>query len=232
MSSDDQDIWYRLGYALERLRDAPRSLPALETLKSGGGASKKARGSGNPDGSPSDAPRNDDSGNLPARLIDQGARALGARLLSVLPSRGRARLLDLLASAAAGTAATVIAEVLASLTPSERDLPLNTDELAVALSGGAGRGLAYAGVIEPRIPGPAFVAGIVYGTAEYVTASWGGIPALLGSASPHRKVPLLSEIVEVDEREADPFFQHLVFGLALALLYDALRPKRGTTEEE
>lgn len=231
MSSDDQDIWYRLGYTLERLRDAPKSLPALETLKPGGGASKKARSSDNPGGSGSDDP-DDDSGNLPARLIDQGGRALGARLLSVLPSHGRARLLDLLASAVAGTAATVISEVLASLVTSKKDLSLEMDPLAVTLSGGAGRGLAYAGVIEPRLPGPAFVAGFIYGTAEYVTASWGGIPGLLGSASPHRKVPLLSDIVEADERESDPYLQHLAFGLALALLYDALRPKRGTTEDE
>ena len=232
MSSDDQDIWYRLGYLLERLREAPSSLSALETLKPGGGASGKASSSGNPGGSRSDDSGNDDSGNLPARLLDRGARALGSRLLSALPPRGRARLLDLLASALAGTAATVLAEVLASLTTAERDLPLEMDELAVTLTGGAGRGLAYAGVIEPRIPGPAFLAGFIYGTAEYVTASWGGVPALLGSASPHRKIPFLSDIVEADERDADPFLQHLVFGLALALLYDALRPKRGTTEEE
>ncbi|MDX1567766.1 MAG: hypothetical protein R3223_08185, partial [Longimicrobiales bacterium] len=162
MSSDDQDIWYRLGYLLERLREAPSSLSALETLKPGGGASGKDASSGNPG--------NDDSGNLPARLLDQGARALGSRLLSVLPTRGRARLLDLLASAVAGTAATVLAEVLASLTTSDRDLPLEMDKLAVTLTGGAGRGLAYAGVIEPRIPGPAFLVGFLYGTAEYVTA--------------------------------------------------------------
>lgn len=230
MSSDDQDIWYRLGYALERLRDVPSSVPGLETLKSVGGASKEGRssgGSGNPDGD-----RDGSSGNLPARLMDQGARALGSRILSVLPSRRRARLLDLLASAVAGTAATVIAEVVGSALSSEKDLPLEMDELAATLSGGAGRGLAYAAVVEPRIPGPAFVAGFIFGTVEYVTASWGGVPALLGSASPHRKIPLLSEILEADDREEDPFLEHLAFGLALAFLYDALRPKRGTAEEE
>lgn len=232
MSSEDQDIWYRLGYALERVRDVPRAVPGLETLKDLGGASSEARSSSRSGGRGSGDEDHGNPGNLPARLLEQGARSAGNRLLSALPARGRVRLLELLASAVAGSAATVIVEVAGSLLRSDKELSLDPDHLATTLSGGAGRGLAYAGVVEPRVPGPAFLAGFLYGTAEYLTASWGGIPTLLGSAAPHRKVPLLSEILEADDRAEDLFLEHLLFGLALALLYDGLRPNRGTTDDE
>lgn len=232
MSSEDQDIWYRLGYALERVRDAPRAVPGLETLKHLGGASSGGRSSSESRGHGSGDGNHGNPGNLPARLLEEGARSLGSRIVSVLPARGRVRLLELLASAVAGSAATVVAEMVGTLLLSDKVISLEPDDLAVSLSGGAGRGLAYAGVVEPRIPGPAFLAGFLFGTAEYLTASWGGIPAVLGSASPHRKVPLLSEILESDDRVEDPYLQHLAFGLALALFYEALRPKSGTTDEE
>ena len=232
MISDDQDIWYRLGYALERVREVPSSVPGLETLEGLGGASTGERSGGRKGRARSGDGGAENPDNLPARLLDQGVRALGNRVLAALPSRSRTRLLDFLAAAVSGVAATVLAEVVGTLLSSAKELPPEADELALTLSGGVGRGLAYAGVVEPRIPGPAFVAGFLYGTAEYMTASWGGIPSLLGSAAPHRKVPLLSEILEADDRAGDPYLEHLIFGLALALLYDSLRPKRGTTDEE
>lgn len=232
MSSDEEDIWYRLGYALERMRDAPRAVPGLETLQRLGGASSRGRSPSGGGERRSGDDGDGNPGNAPARLLEKGARSAGNRLLAALPTRGRVRLLELLAAAVAGSAATVITEVAAALIRSEEGLSLDPNDLAVTLSGGVGRGLAYAGVVEPRVPGPAFVAGFVYGTAEYLTASWGGVPTLLGSASPHRKVPLLADLLEADDREEDPFLEHLVFGLALALLYDGLRPNRGITDDE
>lgn len=241
MSSDSDDIWYQLGYALERLRSAPRDLPGLEALKQVGGASgRRRRRWRSPESrrrGGDEAPGRDRTAHHGAsdvildRLLSVGTRSLGSRLLMVLPLRKRAGFVGLLASAACGSAAAVVAEVFGAIVGPGKRLSLDTDELTVTLLAGAGRGITYAGVVEPRVPGPAFLAGVVYGTAEHYTAAWGGLPSLLGSAAPHRRVPFLAEVLEGEERDGVTFTEHLVFGVALSIFYESLRPKRGITDE-
>ena len=81
------------------------------------------------------------------------------------------------------------------------------------------RGLLYGALVEPRLPGPALVRGTLYGTLEYLVSPWGGLTALAGPGAPHRRIPLLASLFDDYQRSDDSFADHLVFGVALALLY-------------
>lgn len=252
MHSQEDDIWYRIGYALERVRRAPGSLPALETLLAAGGASgdrSSARSSGEPSGGrSSERSRREAPGDNPGHgsrsrpasgardalvqaLAAGGARSLAGRLLRIWSPRERVGIVKLMTAGASGAAAALLTELVTPLTrPGSGETP-GGEELALSVLEGVGRGLTYGGVVEPRLPGPAYLLGFVYGTAEYVAASWGGLPSLLRSASPHGKIPYLSGLLEPSEDEDRIYLEYVVFGLTLALLYDAVREKRGIDEE-
>ncbi|NIP59368.1 MAG: hypothetical protein GWM92_13610 [Gemmatimonadetes bacterium] len=131
-----------------------------------------------------------------------------------------------------GVGAALLVELLRPLTEDEDSAAALDGELAEALLSGAGRGLLYGGVVEPRIPGPPLVRGAVYGVTEYMLSPWGGLPRVLGPVSPHRRIPLVSDLVEPDQEGFRTFVDHLLFGVTLALLYGALPPRRGTRNEE
>lgn len=225
MDSGDDDIWYQVGYVLERVRGAPRKLPALETLQRSRGASGTGGSSGNP-GHGKDDPV--------AGLASTVLRSLGTRVLGLWPSRGSPGVLGLAAAAGSGAAAALLTDLVRPLLRSARDGSVADapDRGSSALEG-VGRGLTYAALVRPRVPGPAFLAGFLYGTVEYVASPWGGLPRLLRAGSPHGRLPLASELLEPDpELDAD-YLEHLAFGLALALLYDLVHDaNRGIREEE
>jgi hypothetical protein len=87
------------------------------------------------------------------------------------------------------------------------------------LLSGAGRGLLYAAIVEPRVPGHPILRGTTYSALEYALTPWGGLEGLTGTAAPHRKIPVLSVLLQ-NRGEEEQFLEHLAFGIALALLYD------------
>lgn len=240
MTSDRDDLWYRIGFALERLRSASERLPGIEGHEADRdaprrrGRSRAAEGRG-PDASASNPAggqaSGDDGADLLQALLSAGTRSAAGRLLSLLPGQRRASLLDLLAAGACGSAAAILVEVGRPLFRSGVPFRLDGPDVASSVLAGAGKGLAYGGVVEPRVPGPAFLLGFLYGSAEYAAASHGGIQALLGRASPHRRLPIPSHLLESPEDDETGYLEHVAFGIALALLYDSVR-KRGTVEEE
>ena len=120
---------------------------------------------------------------------------------------------------AAGAAASFLAELTRpaiSGTPAETDLE---EELTDLLLSGAGRGLLYAAIVEPRVPGHPLLRGTTYAALEYALTPWGGLEGLTGTAAPHRKIPVLSVLLQ-NRGEEEQFLEHLAFGIALALLYD------------
>jgi hypothetical protein len=83
---------------------------------------------------------------------------------------------------------------------------------------GAGRGLLYAALVEPRIPGHPIVQGAAYAGLEYLLMPWGGLGELAGSKAPQGKIPALSVLLK-DRGADEQLVEHIAYGVALALLY-------------
>lgn len=219
MHSDD-DLWYRLGYATERARSrTPDLAGALERL---------APSRDTPAGRAGE----DEDRHVAQALLLGGAGALGSRLLKLWPARRRPGAMALAAAGASGAAAALLVELLEPLLRGELRPPTPDADLASSVLAGTGRGLAYGAVVEPRLPGPDLIRGFVFGTLEYMVAPWGGLPGLLGSGSPHRKLPLVSHLLEPERKDDAAYLDFLLFGVSVALLYGLAVEKSGTVEEE
>ena len=231
--SDTESIWFRLGYALEKARQEP---PAR--LRGIGERQDAGRRSAS-----KDAPRNDgrqregdsDRGREDAldALLTTGAGALAAQLLGLLPARRRPGPLSLLRAGAAGAGAALLRELVDPLLHGRLRIPRLGPEVGEALLAGAARGLLYASLLEPRLPGPALARGVLYGSAEYAVSPWGGLPRILGDRAPHKRIPFMSGLFEDYALGEDTWSDHLVFGLALAILYgsEPARARSGIAEE-
>lgn len=103
--------------------------------------------------------------------------------------------------------------------------------LADRLVSGTARGLVYGAIAEPRLPGPPVLRGVAYGTAEFLLSPLGGVGKLLGNQAPYRRIPLLRLLVEDSPAMEDGYVEHLVFGLALALMAGETRTVRLIEQE-
>ena len=90
--------------------------------------------------------------------------------------------------------------------------------MAIHLLNGAALGEVYA-LAEPRLPGPAWVKGLIFGQL-FLLAVWSGAPLV------DRYHPLVKRGELPKLNRPLPFAQnvsrHLVFGVALALLYKGI----------
>ncbi len=196
----NEDLWYRLGYALETAR---ARLPAVK------GVVKERL----------PLPLDDASHKLLDAFLTVGAGTFLTRILSVWPGRRRPGLLGLVRAGAAGAAAAFLAEMLRPILTAEEQQGSLEEEITDILLSGAGRGLLYAAIVEPRIPGPPALRGSAYGALEYALTPWGGLEELAGKAAPQRKIPVLSVLLQGRGGD-EPFLTHLAFGILLALLYE------------
>lgn len=205
------DLWYRIGFALEtaRQRIPPSPAPAGKLLKK----SLKKRRKGKP------APLDEASHKLLEAILSVGAGTVLTRLLAFWPGRRSPGLLGLGRAGAAGAAAAFLAELLRPALTGAKSQSSIEDDITDILLSGAGRGLLYAAIVEPRIPGHSIIQGSTYGALEWALSPWGGLEELAGSAAPHRKIPILSVLLQGRKEEED-FLEHLAFGIALALLYE------------
>ncbi len=92
-------------------------------------------------------------------------------------------------------------------------------DLADELLAGAGRGLIYAALLDPCLPGPPPLRGALVGTADYLTAPLGGLFARMQEFSPVRRVPVISALLDVGSVRDDPFRFFLLEGVLLGLIY-------------
>lgn len=195
----DDDFWFRLGYAAER---------ALGRVSPG---EKKPR-----------QPRRKEArepavGEAAGRLIAAGAGTSVVRLLERWGGRGRPGPLSLIRAAGAGAAAALLVEVARPLL-TRQELSLDGDLIRELLSG-AGAGLVYAALVEPRVPGPPLFRGAVYGTVEYLISPWGGLGDVLGPLTPQKRLPLVGALLEDGDHPRTSWVEQLAFAVALAELY-------------
>jgi hypothetical protein len=194
-----ENLWYRMGYALEKTKNR---LPA-------------AKG----DGGKKPSPVDDVSHKVLDALLTVGAGSVLTRALSLWPSRKGPGLFRLFRAGAAGAAAAFLAELARPVLTGKKTETALEEELTDILLAGAGRGLLYAALVEPRIPAPPILQGAAYGSLEYALRPWGGLGELAGSKAPHGKIPALQVLLK--DRGADEHLvEHVAFGVALALLYD------------
>jgi hypothetical protein len=231
---DDQSVWYRLGYTMEKAREqAPRLAerageqvgrrtrsprlrsPAERQVDEAVGAEIDPPAGGallpgfSPTGEPWDA------------VLTAAAAALAGKLLDTLPRRRKTGVFSLVRAGAAGAGAALLRELLRPLiTGQPRDQPLAESARGVALAGAA-RGFIYGGLIDPRVPGPPIVRGAAYGLIEHLVSPWGGLTEIAGARAPHRTIPFLADLFEDFEPSDDTLVDHLVFGIALAAIYGA-----------
>lgn len=198
-----EDLWYRVGYALEKVRDR---LPPPSHESAG----KR---------SPSNTTSHDVSNKVIDAVLAVGAGSLFTRVFSLLPHRRTPGLFNLLRAGTAGAAAAFLAELVRpALTGKTPHTPME-EALTDILFTGAGRGLLYAALVEPRIPAPAILQGAAYGGLEYALTPWGGLGEVAGSKAPQGKIPALSVLLK-DRGTDEQLVEHIAFGVALALLYD------------
>ena len=224
-----ENLWYHMGYALETARSrlpAPKEdgqgkpSPAGEVshdAASHGAVSHDAASHGAL--SLDAVSQGDLSQKVLGALLTVGAGSVLTRVLAHWPSRRGPGLFRLFRAGAAGAAAAFLAELARPvITGKKRETALE-EEFTDILLAGAGRGLLYAALVEPRIPGPPLLQGAAYGGLEYALMPWGGLGELAGSKAPQGKIPALSLLLK-DRGADEQLVEHVAFGVALALLYD------------
>lgn len=220
--SSDSSLWFRLGYALERTRQAPATgARKLAKLRERRPAEAKPRLVP----SPADWPSGE-------QLVASGAVALAAKALDAWRPRHKTGAKDLLKAGLAGAAAAVAVEAVRPLLEGRAELPQLDRSTLERILVGAGQGLVYGAVVEPRLPGPAVVKGALYGSAEYAVDPMGGMARLLGSQAPLRRVPLLGPLLDGLTPHDRSYVEHVAFGIAVALIYGSSASSNGMRDEE
>lgn len=217
---DQNNVWYYLGYALERARERlPRAdrLRALEERQGDRrvGAARRSR--------PGQWPphRNSPTGEPWEAVLAVAATALLGRALGTMSRKRKPEVVRLLRAGAAGVGAALLRELFRSLGPGERPRPPLVQLVQDAALTGTTRGLVYGALVEPLLHGPPVIRGTAYGSLEYVVSPWGGLTRLVGAHAPHRKVPFLADLLDDLGPSDDTLIDHVLFGVALALLYGA-----------
>jgi hypothetical protein len=202
MANSDRSPWYRLGQALGGAGNL------LSTF-----TSNPSRGSEDPES----GKRGGRGGNVPSPLTGTLAGAAGTVLFTALErwlGKRRPPFRKLLRGAVAGAGAAGIVTAARALLDEDDDLDLLDELLA-----GAGKGVIYAALLEPFIPGPPVLRGSLAGSVDYLASPAGGVFSRLQSLSPARKLPLVSVLLEAGDAEDDPYLAYLLYGAALGLLY-------------
>ena len=225
--ASDTSIWYRLGHAIERARhaapapsDAVPSVPGADRGSNGKGANGKGAVIPRPE-----IPSSDE-------LISAGVALVVDKALEGWSGRTSPGVWRLLRAAAAGAAASLLVDLVRPLLRDDAELPGIDPDTAGRMLAGLGQGLVYGGVVEPRIPGPALLKGAVYASLEYVVHPVGGLSGILGSHAPQSRIPFVGDALDGLDGAERAYLEHLVFGIALALLYESSDSSNGIRPED
>ena len=225
----NKSFWYKVGFALAKARQSPasggRALAGLKDRLETSPKRPTKRAPKKKVPGPESWPTADE-------LVASGVAALAGRVLDTWRPRGSTAVARLLRAGASGAAAAFLVEFLRPLTEGRMEPPVMNRELADRILVGAGQGLVYGAVVEPRVPGPAAVKGAVYGSAEYAVDPMGGLSHLLGGHAPQGRLPVVAHLLEDLDRHDRAYVEYVVFGIALAVLYGSGPSDNGTGLEE
>jgi hypothetical protein len=248
-----KDLWFRVGEAMERVLQAvpgveepsgPRRKGSRSAPKRGRRRGKGRKGQARSGGGARllglldrDGGGLDELARSPlAGLAAAGTGTMALRLVRRWTDQRRPPMSALLGAAGAGAGAALLRELV--LTALDRDQGGDTGEALVgAVLNGASEGLVYASLMEPFLPDSTLLQGSILGAAGFAAAPYGGVAGVFRPLSPHRSIPLLGSLLEAaeDAREDRSLVEHLVYGLAVALVYRKLvraRSSKGMDDEE
>lgn len=151
-------------------------------------------------------------------LIASAIAALAGRVLDAWRPARKVTFTRLLRAGAAGAGAALLADLVRPLLAGRAEMPTLDPDTWTRLLAGAGQGLLYGAVVEPRVPGPPLLKGAVFALAEYMADPAGGLSHILGAHAPQGRLPVVAELLEDLEPHDREVLEHLVFGLALAVL--------------
>lgn len=155
------------------------------------------------------------TGALAALAVSLVRRAAARRP----PVRGRSLAKGAVAGAGAAGALLIVRLLWTRRTERVSDDGDDSGDLAGELLAGAGRGLIYAALLNPCLPGSPPLRGALVGTAHYIAAPLGGLFVRMQEFSPVRRVPLVSALLEVGTAPDAPFQDYLLEGVLLGILY-------------
>lgn len=229
--SASRSVWYRLGYTLEKTRRSPVQKRLASLAERQEAATQEGDGvlsqvfealvggsRDTPKGTGGDAAGAVDGRDLAPLLGTVGIAAL-SRVVARRPLSLGGMVRAALVGAGAETARLVVRRLRSGRT--------DPDELADDLVRGAANGLVYGTLLGPIAPGAALSKGLIYGAGSFLASGEGGVPELLGSLSPHRRIPGLSGLVRPVVNQED-VVDHLIFGIVLAILYESSNASSGT----
>jgi hypothetical protein len=220
--SDKETRWYDLGFALEKARQAP-SRDRLDSLVDRlmsfrNGTDGRAKGDSGRSSERRGSRGASDGADAFDRVLGGGVAVLTQQLVRAVPTHSDPSVMRVAKGAAAGAAATLLRELTHPLLSGRLEFPSIADGFPERLASGAARGALFAAVLDPRIPGPAPLRGAVFASVEYLLAPGGGLSPYVGKIAPWRIIPGADSVVKKLERGEESIIDHLVFGLALALL--------------
>jgi hypothetical protein len=218
----EESLWFRLGYALERARHAaPSAGKRLDGLAARG---RRARAF---------APRDEAGAGLPTEeLLSEGLATIAGKVLDFWRPRREMRFSRLLRAAAAGAGAALVLDLAKPLFQGRRKLGVPDARTVDRVLAGLAQGLVYGSVIEPRLPGPAFLKGALFGSAEYAARGAGGIAHLLRAHASYALLPVIGYLLEdIDPHDRD-YLEHLVFGIVVGLLYGSSPSSNGIAVDD
>ena len=169
------------------------------------------------------------------QLIATGTGILGDRLFSMVVGQ-RPGTLRLTRAALAGAGAALALSLFRNGKNGTREGEESPPDPTAELLTGAARGMLYGAVLEPRLPGSPLLRGATFGVMEYVTSPFGGLDGILGASSPTRTMPIVAALLGPSAAGArsgtESITHHVLFGVALGLLYGGGRASRGSRVAE
>ena len=221
-----KSIWFHIGSAYERARQgAPAARTAVAGLADRRVDRPKAGDAEKPSASRPPLPATDD-------LMAAGVAMIVDRALGGWGKRKEPGFAGLIRAGAAGAAAALLVDLVRPLLHADADLPVLDRETADRLLAGVGQGLVYGAIVEPRMPGPALVKGALFGSVEYAAEPLGGLTGLLGPHTPQGRLPVIGDVVASLDPLDRVYLEHLIFGIALALLYESKPSSNGIRPDE
>lgn len=222
--SSKNNIWFQIGHAVERARHGvPAKGTSVASLRDRLADRREERAAEKEDRLP--VPSADD-------LMAAGVAMLVDRVLGSWGRRVEPGFTRLVRAAAAGAAAALVVDLVRPLLRGEPGLPVLDRQTADRMISGAGQGLVYGAVVEPRVPGPPLAKGAIFGSAEYMADPLGGVSGLLGRHAPQNRLPVVGDALQRLEDHEQAWLEHVAFGIALAVIYESSASSSGILDDD